>query len=241
MAATFQTLANIYSDVRYNAGKDSTTLVDADLLRIANKYFGLIVRGLVDINEDLYAEIATTDLVANQKEYPLPTDSASTYGGGLIKVLRTEVSYDATNWYRALPVNLDNQKQSIYGSSVATINQEFSKSAPKYAIFDRSLWLLPVPESTDAVSPGNAGLISFWVKRPNEMTATTDIPEMPKDFLSILTEGMLIDVYRKYDKVAQADRARLNFNNMLAQAKLSETNIDEPVVLKSATDICDYK
>src|SRR3990167_8248844 len=125
MASSYQTLADVYSDVRYNAGKDSNTLVDADLLRLANKYFNLMFRELVGLNEDLYAEIASTALVADQREYSLPADSASTFGSGLIKLQRVEVTYDGTNWYVANPLSL----QEIAGPTIldADLNEQFEK------------------------------------------------------------------------------------------------------------------
>ena len=246
MSSSFQTLADIYADVRYIAGKDSNTLIDADLLRISNKYYLTIVRELVGLNQDLYGEISTTDLVADQKEYPLPVDATDAYSnnapysGGAIKVLRAEVSYDHTNWYQAKPIDLDNQNFAL-SSSTSVVNGNFDKSFPKYALWDRSLWLFPIPTSSDYVSTSNAGLRIFWVKRPAEMTATTDIPDLPKDFLSILSEGMLCDVYRKYGKIAESDRSRLNFNNMLQDMKRLELLSSEPLVMKSSNNIMDYE
>ena len=138
MASTFQTLTDVYSDVRFNAGKDSNTLEDADLLRIANKYYFPMFRELVDLNEELYAEISSADLVASQREYILPTDSSSTpFGGGLIKLQRVEISYDGSNWYVASPISL----QEIATPTILDVdlNNIYAKSSPVYWFKDRSV------------------------------------------------------------------------------------------------------
>ena len=183
MASSYQTLTDVYSDVRYNSGKDSNTLVNSDLLRLANKYYRLMVRHLIDLNEDLYAEISNTALVANQREYPLPTDSITTYGSGLIKLQRVEIAYDGSNWRVADPIS----QQEIVDPTVlnADLNNTFDKSDPVYWFKDRSIWIAPVPSSSDSVAANNTNLYIFWIKRPNEMTAGTDIPDLPTDFLSV--------------------------------------------------------
>jgi len=231
MASSYQTLANVFSDVRYLSGKDSTTLEDADLLRIANKYYLLMVRELVDLNEDLYAEISYTDLVSGQREYLLPyDDTAGTaanlqyYGGGLIKLQRVEVTYDGSEWKVADPISF----QEIERATITDVdlNQQFDKSDPKYWFKDRSLWIAPVPGSGDSVAAGNHGLYIFWVRRPGEMTATSAIPDLPKDFLSVLVEGMLIDVYRKYGRTADARVAQANWETGIENMREKEANID---------------
>lgn len=232
MAAAYQTLADIYEDVRYLAGKDSTTLEDADLLRIANKYYLPLVRELVDLNEDLYAEISTANLVANQREYVLPTDNTtSTYGGGLIKLQRVEINYtgDSTDWKVMDPISL--QEIATATKLDADINSTFDESDPKYWFKDRSVWVAPVPDA--AVT---TGLYIYWIKRPNEMTADTAIPELPKDFLNILAEGMLIDVYRKYGRTAESKDAESKWEKGIANMREKETGIDyeQPYVFKAA-------
>src|SRR3990167_6574965 len=153
MAAALQTLANIYTYVRSLANKDSNTLTDATLLSLANIWYYKIIRELADINEDIFGEISTASLVANQTEYVLPIDdTASTYGGGTIKILRIEKSYDGSLWKVAHPIDITNREDpTIYDSSVgptvAEVNNNYSTSFPKYGFFDRSIWIYPIPTS----------------------------------------------------------------------------------------------
>ena len=228
MASSWQTLSNVYTVVRSLSNKDSTTLSDATLLAFANKYYYLIVRELVGLNEEFYANICVADLVANQTEYALPIDSTSTpYGGGFIKILRVEVSHDATNWYVAKPMDLTNQTNPIIfssatGPTVATINQDYSSTTPKYAFLDKSIWLYPIP--TAAVT---SGLRTFFIERPDELTSGTSTPDLPKDWLGILQEGMLYDVFRKFGRTSDARDALGNWNVGLAKMKESEQVVNQ--------------
>lgn len=231
MSAVYQTLNDVFTDVRYNSGKDSTLLSNTDLTRIANKYYYLLLRELIDINEDFYAEISSTDLVSSQREYPLPTDSTSSgYGGGLIKLQRVEVTYDNTNWYIGTPIS----PQTIPGPITldTDLNQIYDKSAPVYWYKDRSLFLAPVPGTGDYTTAGNANLRIFWIKRKNELVATTDVPDIPKDFLAILTEGMLIDVFRQYGRIADMQLAMKNWQEGLVAARRLEANPEQDESLR---------
>ena len=237
MAASYQTLAGLYADCRFVTNTDSTTLIDADLLLLANKYYGLIFRELVNTNENICAEISYTDTVSGQQEYPMPVDdTSSTYGGGAVKILRVEASYDGTNYYVASPFSITDRQHSTIGNTDASINNYYSKYNPNYAYFDRSVWLYPIPDA--AVTKG---IYLFWIKRPSELTGTSSTPNLPKDFLSILSEGMLIDIYRRFAKVAESDRARTNFTNMINLMKRSEVQESEPLVFRPNKDLSDYK
>lgn len=225
MASNWQTLNNIYSIVRSLSNKDSTTLSDATLLSFSNKYYYLLIRELVGLNEDLYAEISSADLVVDQREYVLPIDdTATTYGGGLIKIQRVEMSYDGSDWLvvQSMPFS-DVLTPTILDSD---IDDEYSKDSPYYYFKDRSIWLVPTPDSSDDVATSNANLRIFWTKRPSELASSSSIPNLPKDWLAILQEGILYDVFRKFGRIAEARDALNNWHVGIAKIKELESNID---------------
>lgn len=226
MASTYQTLGNIYTIVRSIAGKDINTLTDDTLLAFANKYYYRIVRELVGLNEDLYAEISSADLVADQREYLLPQDDTTTpFAGGLIKIQRIEVTYDGSTWKVAEHIRFNQiTTPTILDSD---IDIYYSKSFPKYYIKDRALWLVPTPDSTDSVAASNAGLRIFWTERPDELTSSSSIPDLPKDWLDILGEGMLYEVLRKFSRIAEARDALNNFNIGVEKMKELEADYDQ--------------
>lgn len=239
MASSWQTLANVLTVVRTLSGKDSTTLTDATLLPIANKYYFLMVRELIGLNEDLYAEISSTDLVLNQREYSLPTDdTASTYGAGLIKLQRVEVSYDNSTWQVADSIPFSDIKTTTILDS--DISNHYNISNPKYYFKDRSVWLVPTPGSGDYTTAGNANLRIFWVKRPNEMTATSAVPDLPKDWLSILQDGILYDTYRIYGRLDDARDSKENWQIGLNRMKELEQNINREESLSLKTIYKNY-
>lgn len=214
----YKTLSDIYDDVRFRTNTDSTSLANSDLLRIANKYFRIIMRHFVDSDEDFYAEISTFNTVANQQEYSAPADSASSpFGGGAIKILRIEVTYDGSNWKVLDPVNWREIPKTT--QSASQINEQFSTTAPAYAYFDRNLFLFPIPTSSQT-----AGGRLFYIKRPNEMTATSDVPELPADFLDMLSLGMSIDAYENLGNENMVRDTLARFNARLADMKPQETN-----------------
>mgnify|MGYP001579821571 CR=1 FL=1 len=242
MASNFQTLANIYSLVRSLSNKDSTTLSDATLLAFSNKYFYLLVRELIGLNEEFYGEISVASLVANQTEYALPIDdTATTFGGGMIKILRLEVSHDGSNWYIAKPIDLINQSSPIIfssttGPTVATINQDYSTTSPEYAFFDKSIWLYPIPTAAST-----SGLRIFWIKRPDELASSTSIPDLPKDWLSILQEGILYDVFRKFGRTSDARDALNNWHVGIAKMKELDQVVNQEQRFNLKTVYKNYK
>lgn len=216
--AVYRTLSDVYADVRYAASKDSTTLPDATLLRLANKYYYLLFRELVDLHEDFYAEISTSNLIANQQEYVLPLDDTDG-GGGLIKILRVETSYDGSNW-RVAEGTTQNEILTPLGNQT-DINQNFYAYTPKYYFFDRSLFLLPIPTSNVT-----AGIKIFWIRRPTEMDSTLDVPDLPKTWLSLLVEGMKIDIFQRFSRPQDMHTARKNWDEGIAKMKKLEQQPD---------------
>lgn len=235
MASIFQTIDDVFSLVRDIVVKDDNTLTDTTLLRIANRRYLEMVRNIVSLNEDIYAEISSADLVADQREYVLSTDdTSSTYGGGLIKLQRVEVSYDGTNWYVATPISL----QEFRGPTItdADLNNQATQTTPRYWFKDRSVWLAPVPSSSDDVAASNANLYIYWIKRPDEVGPTlTNVPDIPKDFLGVLGEGILIDVFRMFDRTADSRDAKKNWDEGLSMLRNLEQSPDvgQPFIFKA--------
>jgi hypothetical protein len=196
---------------------------------MANKYYLLMVRELIDLNEDLYAEISAANLVANQREYSLPIDDTSTtYGGGLVKLQRVEVNY-GSGARVADPISIQQNADPTIADS--DINNTFDTADPKYWFKDRSVWLAPVP--TENVS---SGLYIYWIKRPSEMTSSAAIPSLPKDFLNVLSEGILIDVFRRLGRSEDAKQSQHNWDIGVANMREKEAapDVEQPLIIRAA-------
>jgi len=183
------TINDAYTDVRFRANRTATDLPDATLLPIANKNLREIYASLIGTNEDWYAEIGTFDLVADQREYTLPADSTSTpWGGGAVKVLKLELLLDGTNWTIANPTKVASVPVAYNETDIVGA---YNNSSPHYAAFDNSVFIF-----SGTITAVTTGGRYIYIKRPAEVTLTTDVPDLPNEFLSVLATGMLRDIYQ---------------------------------------------
>ena len=140
----------------------STQYSNENLNRALNDYYhqaiALVLRsaGEWEIN----GEVATTNIVASQQEYILPTD--------LISLKRVEINFTgATNgWTVMTPLDMRQM-----GTAIS--NETASSDSPRVRIFDNSLFLEDYPDT--AVT---AGLKVYYSKEAAELsngsqTATT--------------------------------------------------------------------
>lgn len=240
MASALQTLQNVYDDVRYRTGTGTTSsdtgvVSDATLLRIANKYFFKMVGAVVETNEDIYAEIGTFNLVANQREYTIPTDeTTSTFAGGAVnwQVLRVELKLDGTNWRVARPLDRTNISSP---ENESDITSRFSNADPAYTAFDNSIFIY-----SGTISAVTTGGRIFYIKRPSEITAGTDVLSsavymMGKEFYDILSIGMSGDIYERFGQLTQKENALGHFNEGLELMKkqLTRRQGDRDLIFKS--------
>lgn len=79
--------------------------------------------------------IATTPLVANQRDYTFPLSLA------MLKVTRVDISYDGTNFYRALPLDSNEISQGLGNDT--TVDNYYSQNAPRYDLRANSFWIYP--------------------------------------------------------------------------------------------------
>jgi hypothetical protein len=92
--------------------------------------------------------ILTTDLLADQSDYALPSN--------IIKIKRVEITYDGTNWHKAQPIDVNEDSDPTNTSSIA---DNYSVSEPFYDIQNNSIILYPIPSS--AVTNG----LKIWDDR----------------------------------------------------------------------------
>lgn len=125
--------------------------------------------------------IASTNLVANQQDYPIPVNL------GMLKVLRVDITFDGTTWVRCNPIDVQSIVQAA--DSTTTAN-DFSTQSPCYDIKSNAFFLYPVP--TRNVT---AGLKVWFLRGPLEFvyTDTTKQPGIDPAFHSMLSVGAASD------------------------------------------------
>jgi hypothetical protein len=172
---------------RFLTNTNTTTYTNADLDASLNSYYDMLAGEILDSMDewDFQGEYATTDLVASQQEYSLPSD--------ILKIKRVEISYDGTNWYPAAPMDINERNGALDSTSVAS---DFSTSAPYFDLMDNSLFLYPIPTAAST-----AGLKIWYEKNVTHLSAATDEPNIAKPFHKALAYGAAIDWLDKYAEV----------------------------------------
>jgi len=194
---------------RFLTNSNTTTYSDADLDAAINSYYDLFCTEILDAMDDwdFGAEIATTDLVANQQEYSFPSD--------ILKIKRMEITYDGTNWYEVTSLDVNERSSTADSTSVAA---DFDQSEPFYDLMDDSLMLYPIP--TAAVSDG---LKIWYSKLPTELSSVTSEPNFARPFHKGLAYGAAKDFFEKYlDKEGNATKmknADTNIEKTIARMK----------------------
>jgi hypothetical protein len=136
-----------------------------------------------DTNNTTTLATSTTNLVASQQDYALPSNC--------LKVKRVEVSYDGTNWYQASPFDINERSGATTTSEIA---DDFSTTQPYYDLQNNSILLYPIPSANST-----AGL-KLWYDRSftdftytseasNELLTGTKSPGFDANFHDILALG----------------------------------------------------
>lgn len=191
----------IVQDIDFHCHTNSATYSLANKARNINNWYDLCAEEIVDAMDewDFQGEIATANLSANQQEYRWPSD--------IIKPKRVEVDYDGDGEYVvAKPLDISTIEASVATS--AEINDMYDEDAPFYALFDDSLFLLPVPD-TDRTSglkiwylknvPSFSAMAS-WSALSNSATfvGNSGEPNFHKSFHRILSLGPTLDYARRW-------------------------------------------
>ncbi len=194
------TLLQLRDDIRRQSKITSNDLSDATLNVIVNKYYDILLSIVSDLQEDRLLEKSTADLVADQQEYTLPTD--------IMRLKRIEVTYDGTDTQVATAFDINERGNPDSATDTTTISNEFSTDEPFYDQMDYSFFLYPIPSTSIT-----GGLTLWYVQRPVALSADGDSPDagIPQDFHYLLVEGPLKDVFRRFRKNDQEDRANANW------------------------------
>ena len=178
----------LVQDVTFWTGADTNEYTLVDRVRNINAWYHKIVTMILqsqdewDFDDSNHTDfpILTTDLVASQQDYKLPTSIK------MLKIKRLEISYDGTNWYKGEPFDLSER-----GSSVATNNlSDFTSSEPYYDLQNNSVFLYPIPDTN--ITSG----LKMWIQREiDEFTSadTTQEPGFDEPFHRMLSIGASYD------------------------------------------------
>lgn len=188
-------------------GISSNTALLKDFTRRINRWYHKVETMILraqndwdfdDSNKTNYP-ILTTNLVASQQDYTLPT--------GTLKIKRVEVAYDGTNWKIAEPLDIDEVRTPIDTTNVAA---NYTTDEPKYDLIGNALFLYPIP------STNRTSCLKIWTSRePSEFSTsdTTTEPGFDEPFHEFLSVGA------SYDYAVQHNLPNVNAlrNELVAQ------------------------
>lgn len=132
-----------------------------------------------------------TTPLATTRDYQIPVSEK------FLKMKNVSVTYDGTNYYRALPIDDSESERGIVARSQdttanTTIDAFFAKTAPRYDLKWNALWLYPLASAADVAAGGK--IITEWYRQATPFTSTelstgTVVPGFDDTFHPILAYG----------------------------------------------------
>lgn len=183
----FTTFATL---VRYQTKTNSTTFTDTEILNLANALKDeMAVEIGKMVGEDYFGLRYTTDLVADQREYELPSELM-----GRIKYM--EAKLDGTKWVKMYETDLLDYQKPTDESSIVN---HFAELDPAFDLWDRSFIIY----SGDAIIDVTDGLKLWAIIYPADFTDLSSTDDMstnptttshgfPREFHNLLVTAVSI-------------------------------------------------
>lgn len=211
--------------VRTYTGTDSTTFTDTEILTLANPIMEKQAMRIKDTNEDLFGGILTRDLVADTREYSLPSDMLST-------IYRVEAKLDGTKWRDLDEVELPLLRD--LATDEDSIRAYFANRKPAYDLYRRSLFIYSGEAVTDVT--GGIKLWAFlWPSKMGNLTDTIDLSTpatdtsvgFPREFHELLAREVSITWKGTKDVPLPLSQHELKFEEDFKHALDSVRNANE--------------
>lgn len=215
--------------IRYKTNTDATSLTDTQILALANANLSSISNKIVNANEDHLGMIYRADLVADQRQYQIPSN--------LIKIKRLEIKIDNINWKVAKEFDLNLYEKT---TDEATIQANFSDNKPLFEMFSRSFFIY----SSSAIIDVTDGLKLWTIVYPANLTNVTGSIDMsedpssttlgfPKQFHELLSRKVIIDYKANRDNPMPLTESERRYDMDLEDAidAISNFNQDKSFVL----------
>lgn len=180
------TLGEIATKARFLTNTDTTSWADSQLLIDVNIWYQKVVSMILESQDESDFDdlrrsnypIQTTPMVANQRDYSMPVAEK------VLKVKRVDITYDGTNYYRALPID-DGTPLFDMGANATTTDKNFVKETPRYDWKYNSLFIYPMPLQADEDA---GGLIrTEWERQIQPFTSS--------DYTSVITDSTVVPGY----------------------------------------------
>jgi hypothetical protein len=177
--------------IRLKTRTNSTTFTDANIMLVSNIFIDEFAKDILKVNEDYFGMPQTTDLVVNQREYPLPADL-------LNQIKFVEAKLDGVNWITLSELDLLNYRGTTGEDAIVGAFSN-SQGSAKYDLFRGSLWLY-----SGAIIDVTGGLKLWAFSWPAHLTSlggttdmsidpTTTTHGFPRAFHKLLATRVIIE------------------------------------------------
>ncbi len=215
--------SELYSLIQFkgNIPSDTAPWTAANILLVVNNKIDKLAQAIAQVNPDYFGEVSTTDTVANQQEYTMPSD--------LLLFKRMDISYSDTNpgsYHPARKVNLSQLKpqgEDYYAKYQST-------SDPLVRLDDTGLFTYPEPQTG---TTGTAFIRLWYVPQrthlPDLTNSTTDIATttgITQTFHEMLIEMVVDEIKEKKGEITPLDvqTRQQNILDVLVPAAFKDTS-----------------
>lgn len=232
-------ISEIDDQINFLTNTTSTEYSDTDKHANVTRWAHLFTTEVKDSIDgwDYQYETATTNLVANQREYIFPSN--------LLTIKKVQLKLDGTNWKDA--TFFDPQETGAPIASETNITDKFSNDSPVIDIGDRSMFIY-----SGTITDVTAG-IKIWYTEENvgrdssldditSFSDDNDTPNIAESFQRGLIYGACYDYFSKYEMDAQADRMKGRLEGIISRMKTfyGQRVQGRIFAIQSATGLEDY-
>ena len=227
------TPAEFATHVRFMTRTNSTTFTDASILALMKIRQDEIAKAILKADEDILLIPQYANLVADQREYPLPSDILS-------KIKRVEAKLDETNWLVLDEFDMPVHRKPI--SSETEITYNFSNEEGN-CFFDILRKAIKIYSGTITdVTDGLGVWCNTWPTAITDLTSTTAMEVdpsttthgIPREMHEIWARGVIIDFKGSRDKPIPLTEKELKyeFDKEATIESLRNANLDREVIAR---------
>lgn len=223
--------------VRLMTRMNSTTFSDTDLLALMKIRQSEIAKEIMKADEDILLIPQYADLVANQREYPLPSDILS-------RIKRVEAKLDGTNWVPLMEIDITLINYPIVTETNITDvfnNLQVDAGNPYGARFDILRKAVKIYSGTiTEVTDGLQIWCNTWPAAVTDLTSeielevdpSTSTHGIPRELHEIWARGVIIDWKSSREKPIPLNERELSYKDDRDEAieSLKHGNLDREVI-----------
>ena len=185
-----------------------------------------------DSNRTNYA-IATTPLVASQRDYSFPASL------DILKIKRVDVTYDGSTYYQAQAIDSTEFGDGV--GNTTTEDSNFSISSPAYDVKTNTIWVYPLATAAQ-VSAGAKVRIEFFRELDDFTTAdTTQEPGIDRPWHELLPLGAAMK-YAAMRNMENTKSLKVLYDERIQMLReyYAKKQDDKALALKAVAAVTDY-